>query len=333
MSNKTNSLKDLANIVILKDAASYTMWAFHIKIAFEANDLLKIVDGTLSQEDVVPGQAELWKESDAMAKLFILNTTDVSVKRHLFACSTSKEMFDKLRTIYEKDSEYQVNHLLQEMYSYKWDKNMSALDNISSVQQIAFQLTGLDQEVNETAVMSKITSILPKEYSAFSTAWDSVPAAVKTLDNLCARLQIEESKINAAKEELVPVPVTALHAGRRDVKSRLTCNKCKKKGHIAKDCRTKKACKYCKRTNHKDDDCYFKNKRYCAVCKRTNHYESECFKKRRNRNENRQNSNRGQTDDRENEENGNANDNEGSGSRVCFLAYNKRGGSPHGSQD
>lgn len=88
---------------------------------------------------------------------------------------------------------------MQEMYSYKWHSSKSVLENVSCIKQIAFQLTSLGQIVNDTAIICKITSILPKDFDAFTTAWDSVPQDNKTLDNLCARLQIESGKREASK--------------------------------------------------------------------------------------------------------------------------------------
>ena len=279
-------------------------------------------------EDVPEEQIDLWKERDAKAKMYIIMTTDKSVKQHLLSCQTSKEMFDKLKNIYEKDSEYQKNHLLQEMYSYKWIKSKSVLENVSSIQQIAFQLTALGQEVNEMAVMTKITSILPKEYGGFSTAWDSVQQIDKTLDNFCARLQIEESKLNSNTEE----PQVAFHVARPNLKSRISCNYCKKKGHIARECRAKpKQCKYCKRTNHTDGQCFYRNKKFCKICKRTNHNEQDCFYK--NKRQERHDRDKGDRAEKESEQKKDE-EKKKDEARFCFMAYNKRGGgSPDNSLD
>ena len=110
---------DLTNFAILKNAASYPMWAFQIKIAFDAEDLMRFVDGTIPVDRVPPDQISLWHTKDAEAKLYIMMTTDQMVNQHLITCNTSKQMYDKLRNIYEKDTEHQRCHLLQELYSYK----------------------------------------------------------------------------------------------------------------------------------------------------------------------------------------------------------------------
>ena len=301
------------------------MWAFQIRILFKAKDLWKYVDGTITVQDVPDDQVDLWKEEDAKAQLYILLTSHKSVKQHLLGCATSKEMFDKLKTIYEKDTEHQKNHLLQELYTYKWCKSKMVLENISHVQQLAFQLTALGHEVNDTSVMSKITSILPKEYNPFATAWDSVPQGDKTLDNLCARLQTEESKLLSNKDES-PVVFTAVTSHVRNI----TCHKCKKQGHYARDCRSRpfngnrpEKCKYCKKTNHREAACLYKNGKYCHICKRTNHNTDDCRFNKNKKQEHRRESQRAHA---QNAENSKDNDEAKSQqAKVCFLSFNKRG--------
>ena len=68
------------------------------------------------------------------------------------------------------------------------------MTNISNVQNIAFKLRQLNQNVDENMIMTKITTILPEDYKHFSTAWDSTVTVDRTLDNLVARLMLEEVK-------------------------------------------------------------------------------------------------------------------------------------------
>jgi hypothetical protein len=66
------------------------------------------------------------------------------------------------------------------------------MTNISHVQYIALRLRQLNQNVDEN--MTKITMILPDEYKHLSTAEDSTAIVDRTLDNLLARLTLEEVK-------------------------------------------------------------------------------------------------------------------------------------------
>ncbi|KAK3912024.1 Copia protein [Frankliniella fusca] len=302
---------EVTNLTVLRNAATYSLWSFQIKILFEAKQLLKFVDGSVTVNDVPEEQIPLWKEEDAKAKLYIMMTTDKVVKQHLMSCDTSKDMFDKLKNIYEKDTAHQKCHLLQELYAYKWMNQKSVLENICTVQQLAHQLNALDYAVDETAVVTKITSMLPREYSNFATAWDSVPNESKTLDNLCSRLQLEESKILANKEEPSMVFQAILNN-----KSKVMCRKCKKPGHLAKVCRTKK-CGFCNRSNHITENCFFKNKynnRKCTICKKLNHTEEQCYFKNKNPESGKKNETEGEPNKKKQKT---------EETKKCFMAFKK----------
>lgn len=313
---------EVANLTVLKNAATFTMWSFQIKILFEAKDLLKFVDGTVTLDEVPVDQHDDWREEDAKAKLYIMMTTEKSVKQHLLSCSTSKEMYDKLKKIYEKDTEHQKCHLLQELYSYKWNRNKSCLDNVSTIQQLSFQLNSLGHVINDNAVLTKVSSMLPKEFSNFATAWDSVPLAEKTIDNLCSRLQLEESKMLASKEEIAET-VAFQAGGSNSVKDRLTCKICKKQGHAATDCKIKRKCKYCKRNNHPSERCFYKPKP-CAICKKTNHKQENCYynpervspKRKDNPSNYKNNEKRFKTETESGEKH--------KQKKQCFMSFNKR---------
>jgi hypothetical protein len=50
------------------------------------------------------------------------------------------------------------------------------MTNLSDIQNIAYKLNQLDQEIDDTMLMTKIMSVLPEEYKHFSSAWDSTVA-------------------------------------------------------------------------------------------------------------------------------------------------------------
>ena len=75
------------------------------------------------------------------------------------------------------------------------------LQNISRIQNIAYKLNSLNQFIDDTMIMTKIMTVLPEEYKHFGSAWNSVSNVNKTMDNLCARLQGEESKLKPDEGE------------------------------------------------------------------------------------------------------------------------------------
>jgi hypothetical protein len=58
---------------------------------------------------------------------------------------------------------------------------------------MASQLSDVEAPVSDIQFMTKVLCILPPSYRAFITAWDSVPAAEKTIALLMSRLLKEET--------------------------------------------------------------------------------------------------------------------------------------------
>ncbi|KAJ1527448.1 hypothetical protein ONE63_007428 [Megalurothrips usitatus] len=112
------------------------MWSSHIRILFASKDLLGLVDGEFTIDEVPPGQEADWKEKDAQAKLYIIQTTAQHIKKHLLPCATSKDMYQKLKRLYEKDSDHQKNLLMEQLYAYKWDNSVSAIDNAGHISNL-----------------------------------------------------------------------------------------------------------------------------------------------------------------------------------------------------
>lgn len=277
-----DSLESVSHIQKLKDVDSYAMWDFEVKILFRAKELMDVVDGSDSLKTVEADESKIkkWKSKDAKAQHFILMTIDQQVKPHILTCSSSKEMYDTLKRIYERESSQQKCLLLQELYNFKFDSEKDMMTNICHIQNIAFKLNRLNQPVDDTMIITKILTVLPEQYRHFSSAWDSTSASDRTIDNLKARLVQEESKLKTTDSDggNVAFKVMNQNKGRpRDVR----CYNCKERGHIQTNCPNKKFCQICKKSNHYEKDCFLKNKglskKQCTICKKSNHVEKDCF--------------------------------------------------------
>ncbi|PNF39991.1 hypothetical protein B7P43_G15692 [Cryptotermes secundus] len=226
---------------------------------------------------------------DAGFKVPVVHRTiEKHVKTHIVTCTTAKEMYDTLKQIYQRDTSQQQCLVLQDFYNFKYDKIKDMMTNISHVQNIAFKLRQLNQNVDESMIMIKITTILPKDYKRFSTAWDSTATVDRTLDNLVARLMFEEVKCKMTTKEEESVAFKTVTKTKS--KSHFKCFNCNQIGDVQINCpnKGKRNCSICKRNNHSEKDCYFRNKdsdtrKQCTVCKKTNHAEKDCYFKDRNK--------------------------------------------------
>jgi hypothetical protein len=63
-----------------------------------------------------PQRTTEWKKRDAEAKRIIVSTIEKHTLIHIVTCSTSYEMWHKLKNIYERDSQHQKCALMQEFF-------------------------------------------------------------------------------------------------------------------------------------------------------------------------------------------------------------------------
>lgn len=172
---------------------------------------------------------------------------------------------------------------MQEFFNYSKKDDADVATFITELKNIAHELKSLGEEINENMIMSKILTALPENYRFFRSAWDSTPAAERTMTNLTARLLLEEARSCTDKEEAV-----ALRTEERK------CYKCNRKGHLAYACTrvqdtkrgnvNNKKCFNCHKTGHVAKDCRRDSASFCKICKKTNHSEKNCFFRQRKEN-------------------------------------------------
>lgn len=187
-------------------------------------------------------------------------------------------MWQKISTIYERDSEQQKCSLLQTFYTLSFDKGADIASYVSKLKNIATRLEALDAKIDNDMIISKILATLPASYKHFASAWESAAKKDRTLENLTARLIAEEMR-NAeslAEEKAVAFKVT-----------NKKCHKCHKTGHFARDCKMKSQssnkevrCFKCNKTGHMAKSCNDKRtngEKFCSICKKNNHTDRDCF--------------------------------------------------------
>lgn len=122
--------------------------------------------------------------------------------------------------------------------------------HITRIRDISHKLSLLGEPISQKMVMTKIIMTLPTSLNYFSAAWESIPPAVRTVDNLVARLIMEETRLSARESE--PSGALAAKGNTRDDNAESVrkhtknksvkpgaCYKCGKFGHFKRDCRSK----------------------------------------------------------------------------------------------
>lgn len=159
MCEATNITGALDVIEKLKDADGYSFWKFQIEVFFEAADLLDIVE---TEPKVVQLQSLEWKKKHAKVKRIIVSNLEKQSLIYIVTCKNRYDMWNKLENIYERDSQHQKCTLMQEFFEYKRESDSDTSTLITELKNLAFKLKGLDEEINDTIIISKILTTCQK---------------------------------------------------------------------------------------------------------------------------------------------------------------------------
>lgn len=249
--------KDVSTIDKFIEPSQWMIWKFQVRVNLMAAELVGYIDGSTERPTDATEtnhQQNLadWKKNDAKAQKLMVNSCGSKVLIHLCNCSTAKEMWDKLHSVYEHTSAA-AKQLLQEKYhSYKKNPSHDIATHISTLQSMVQNLKAVGVSIDDSGLIMKILMTLPSEYRHFLSAWDSVAENDKTVKNLTDRLMVEESRYGFGNLNLNEVDeseaLLAKHGGSSShkrhqrnqknsaMKQKGKCYKCGSSEHYKRDC-------------------------------------------------------------------------------------------------
>lgn len=140
---------------------------------------------------------------------------------HILSCQTSHNMWNKLKTVYDRESAVSV-HLLQQKF-FSTEINQDSMSTfLSKIEEIRVNLKQGGAEISDKMTITKILMALPEKYKHFRSAWESAPSDKQTLEELTTRLLLEEERMS--NDEVVTALVTRTNTN-------LKCTTCSKVGH------------------------------------------------------------------------------------------------------
>lgn len=235
-----DSEHNIVNLVKF-NGKNYAQWKFQIKCALRAKGVYEIAIGTEEKPQAQEGNAEStkeiqkWNKNDAIAMCVITSAMDLNQISLVENCNHSREILEKLDSIYEQKSE--VNKLLvhERFYQYKMNPTDTVAQHISKVESLARQIEEAGEKMSNAAIITKVLSSLPSKFWSFRQAWLSVDEAKQTLQNLTARLLDEEANLNINSETENALTAASArksnvpHQDSKRTKAKFTCYNCNKK--------------------------------------------------------------------------------------------------------
>ncbi|XP_065356162.1 uncharacterized protein LOC135950554 [Calliphora vicina] len=135
-----------------------------------------------------------WRKKDAKAQQIIGISVGSNQIIHITNCESAKAMWTKLHDVFERKNESSLLMLHQQVFNFTKDAGENMISYIARLEELVQRLRDLNETISDDMVITKIILSLPSEYAAFSSAWESASKLERTLDNLRARLVIEEER-------------------------------------------------------------------------------------------------------------------------------------------
>ncbi|UYV78997.1 hypothetical protein LAZ67_17000580, partial [Cordylochernes scorpioides] len=258
-----DNIKMGMNIPKLEGLINWPEYKKNIKLLLTINKVIGVVDGTyrkpIKQETNEEKEAYVkWESEDAISQLLFTTSVMPDVSQLIIPCSSAKDMWDKLLSVYEQSSGQRLDMLYNQFFNFKKDPTDDISKHISKLESLRNDMQNeLTKQENlklpESMLMCRIINTLPDEYFDFKSVWESVSKEERSVDNLRQRLRLLEIRIQQ-RDECSASSSTALMANayenKQNMKGKVTksnenfqktretreCYFCHRKGHLAKDC-------------------------------------------------------------------------------------------------
>ncbi|KAJ8888142.1 hypothetical protein PR048_007629 [Dryococelus australis] len=166
---------------------NWCVWKFQLVVILKSTDLYRVVSGSevkpCKTDDISDAEFQtclkLWNGRDSKAQEVIVTWLIEGPMTHLLTCDSASEMWVKLLSIYEQQSEMCLHQLQQKIFN---------------------------ASISEQMLMTKIIGSLPDKHKHFVSAWELVSVNNKKLTELASMLLIEEERIG--EKSSVEVAVT-----------------------------------------------------------------------------------------------------------------------------
>lgn len=246
----------------LQLAAQWPRWKFQVKVSLNAIGVYIVVTGEWLKPVFIKADSETeaqararysglladWCRADGKAQKIIVSALGQQPMQLIMRFETAAEMWRKLVDVYEQKSETQVYVLQQRFFSACMEPSENIVTHISKLEDIAQQLHDQGENVSTTMLISKILMTLPPKFSHFHSAWESTSIENRTIENLTARLMVEENRLsgtNSLSTEQSESNAMAMKSRTQHTKKSSSSGKqkptgkcyfCNERGHFKRDC-------------------------------------------------------------------------------------------------
>ncbi|UYV60737.1 hypothetical protein LAZ67_1002068, partial [Cordylochernes scorpioides] len=227
--------------------------AVMFRLLLEQNQLLDIVDGKEIKPEVSDATSAIqdaWHAKDIKARMLISQALELRFLEPLMSCKTAAQMWTRLMSIHEQRSEIAIGMLWQQFFDARMSSSEDVSSYIAKIENLSARIQDAGGTITDDQKVAKIINSLPSSMPYFIPAWESQAPITQTLENLSARLLIEECRNQQAdssqgtafyqqiKPRIKEDNIKKTDSGKiSELKKKTECHYCHKIGHWSRECR------------------------------------------------------------------------------------------------
>ena len=236
---------------------NFDTWKIQAEALLAESDLWEYVSGEFLKPEVTgdttQADHDAWLRQDRKARSKLILCISPSELTQIRDCITSKQIWDKLHSIYASKGPARKVQLLTQLLLLKMSDGDDVRQHISYFFDIIDKLTSMDIEINGNLLTIMLLYSLPDSFENFRyaiTTRDDLPSAetlkIKIIEESEARKQKDKS--NGSGAFFSKAQTHGFNSGKPFTKnkapaekgSKVKCHYCKKIGHVIAECRKKK---------------------------------------------------------------------------------------------
>lgn len=213
---------------------NYDTWCLQAQAVLVKNELWDYVSGEKCLTTTSTAEeTEKFKKNDLLARAELLLLISPSELKQIKGCTTSKELWDKLKNIYQSQGPARKATLLKQLVLKKHMISEDVRDHLNNFMDIVDKLADMDVKIHPDLLSIMMLYSLPASYENFRIAIESRDTLPLPEELKIKILEESEARINANNND-------DNVGGAFYTKKKLNkyCQRCKKKGHSTRTCRS-----------------------------------------------------------------------------------------------
>lgn len=261
MENNNNNNNNRISIPVTLKGINYLLWARMVKIALGGKGLWSHVSaeaapkqttqGEDGQEIVVATDEDKWAQEDLMVLTVLLSSLEPAIMESYSYCETTKQLWDTLYKVYGNTSNLTRVFEVKRAINTLNQGDMEFQPHFGKFRSLWAEMELLRPHTTDPATLltrreeDRVFGLLLTLNPSYGSLIKHILRADKLpdLDEVCAQIQKEEGSVGlfGGKGDLnmahqAERAVSNKAAYKLDEKKNLTCDHCKKKGHMKDKC-------------------------------------------------------------------------------------------------